>query len=129
MCFEDAHWIDSKTWDIIQDVVATLSNRCVIIVATRPPELSSIDRQGGLDSNLVADGEEKHSGRQLVTDRVKFANILRGLKGKHNEFSVTVITLENVDAAAGRAAHPGRPRRQMDRPVLESARKCWNPKT
>ena len=34
--------------------------------------------------------------------RLKFANILRSLKGEHNEFSVTVISLEAVDTAGHR---------------------------
>ena len=80
-CFEDAHWIDSQSWVLMQMVLPQLKTRSIVMIVTRPPEMSSILRGGGQAPGLGKEGEEVLEESYLEEDdRVKFTRILKDSK-------------------------------------------------
>ena len=45
--FEDAHWIDSQSWIMLQMVLPQLSTRSIVMIVTRPPNMESQLKGGG----------------------------------------------------------------------------------
>ena len=77
--FEDAHWIDSQTWVLMQMLLAQLSVGSLVLIVTRPPTMTSQLRAGGAEG---LSGIEEDDLDDLVEedDRIKFSRILKSLK-------------------------------------------------
>ena len=45
--FEDAHWIDSQTWVLMQMLLGKMSLGAMVLIVTRPPTMESQLRGGG----------------------------------------------------------------------------------
>ena len=78
--FEDAHWIDSQSWVLMQMVLPKLKTKSIVLIVTRPPEMASILRGGGTEGLGKEEEELLYSGILEEDDRVKFTRILGGLK-------------------------------------------------
>ena len=45
--FEDAHWIDSQSWIMLQMVLPQLAGTSMVMIVTRPPNIQSQMKGGG----------------------------------------------------------------------------------
>ena len=87
--FEDAHWIDSQTWLLMQMLLQKLSLKSLVLIVTRPPTMDSQLRGGG-NEGLGGVEEENFADYVQDDDRVKFSRILASLK---EEDKVTLLAL------------------------------------
>lgn len=78
--FEDAHWIDSQSWIMLQMVLPQLSTRSIVMIVTRPPNMISQQKDGGADELLKANEEKLEDEWLEDDDRIKFSRILASLK-------------------------------------------------
>ena len=102
-CFEDAHWIDSQSWVLMQMVLPQLKTRSIVMIVTRPPEMSSILRGGGQAPGLGKEGEEVLEDTYLEEDdRVKFTRILQGLKERGGGKEIELLALDPISKDATR---------------------------
>eukprot|EP00942_MAST-04A_sp_MAST-4A-sp1_P003825 g3825.t1 len=92
--FEDAHWIDSQSWIMLQMVLPQLAENSIVMIVTRPPNMISQEKAGGTDKAL-ADEEEKLEDDWLEDDdRIKFSRILAALK---ENSAITLMGLGIMD--------------------------------
>eukprot|EP00942_MAST-04A_sp_MAST-4A-sp1_P006235 g6235.t1 len=100
--FEDAHWIDSQSWIMLQMVLPQLSGTSMVMIVTRPPNLESQLKGGG---QAGTEGFTQTSEGQVEEefleddDRVKFSRILAALK---ETSSITYLELGTMDIEAMR---------------------------
>ncbi len=91
--FEDAHWIDSQSWIMLQMVLPQLSGNSMVMIVTRPPNMASQMKGGGQigTEGFNDTSEEKIEDEWLEDeDRVKFSRILAALK---ENSSITYLEL------------------------------------
>ena len=84
--FEDAHWIDSQSWIMLQMVLPQLATGSMVMIVTRPPDMASQMKGGGHagTEGFVASEEKGDNDWLEDNDRVKFSRILAGLKAQSN---------------------------------------------
>ena len=84
--FEDAHWIDSQSWVMLQMVLPQLATGSIVMIVTRPPDMASQMKGGGHigTEGFVASEETTENEWLEDNDRVKFSRILAGLKSQSN---------------------------------------------
>ena len=77
--FEDAHWIDSQSWVMLQMVLPKLASQSMVMIVTRPPNMASQERGGGTEG---FDASEEKMAEEFLEDddRIKFTRILSALK-------------------------------------------------
>ena len=89
--FEDAHWIDSQSWIMLQMVLPQLANTSMVIIVTRPPNMESQLKGGGQAGTEgfmeTSEGALEHEYLE-DDDRVKFSRILAALKKKIARFHI-----------------------------------------
>ncbi len=99
--FEDAHWIDSQSWIMLQMVLPQLSGTSMVMIVTRPPTMASQLKGGGQMGTegftTTSEGEENEFVED--DDRIKFSRILAALK--HNS-SITYLELGTMGLEAMR---------------------------
>ena len=98
--FEDAHWIDSQSWIMLQMVLPQLSGNSMVMIVTRPPNMESQMKGGGQTGTegFNDTNEEKLEDEWLEDDdRVKFSRILAALKENN---SITYLELGVMGHAA-----------------------------
>jgi len=81
--FEDAHWIDSQSWIMLQMVLPQLAGTSMVMIVTRPPNVESQMKGGGQagTEGFNNESEGKIEDEWLEDDdRVKFSRILAALK-------------------------------------------------
>eukprot|EP00942_MAST-04A_sp_MAST-4A-sp1_P014921 g14921.t1 len=91
--FEDAHWIDSQSWIMLQMVLPQLSGNSMVMIVTRPPNMESQLKGGGQagTEGFTEESEAKIEDEWLEDDdRVKFSRILAALKANS---SITYLEL------------------------------------
>ena len=94
--FEDAHWIDSQTWVLMQMLLQKMKLGSIVLIVTRPPTMESQLRGGGAEG--LTGVEEENSDELLgEDDRIKFSRILKALKDSNE---VTLLSLGSLSAAA-----------------------------
>ena len=95
--FEDAHWIDSQTWVLMQMLLGKMSLGAMVLIVTRPPTMESQLRGGGNEG--LGGVEEEHYADGMVheDDRIKFSRILKGLK---ESSSVSLLSLGPLNKEA-----------------------------
>ena len=77
--FEDAHWIDSQSWLMLQMVLPQLSSSSMVMIVTRPPNMAS-QMKGGGTMGLEKNEDSLEHDMVEEDDRIKFSRILAGLK-------------------------------------------------
>ncbi len=82
--FEDAHWIDSQSWIMLQMVLPQLTVGAMVMIVTRPPNMISQQKAGGVDQALQTEEEKLEDQWLEDDDRVKFSRILAALKDNSN---------------------------------------------
>ncbi len=78
--FEDAHWIDSQSWIMLQMVLPQLTVGAMVMIVTRPPNMISQQKAGGVDQALKSEEEVLEDQWLEDDDRIKFSRILAALK-------------------------------------------------
>ena len=92
--FEDAHWIDSQSWIMLQMVLPQLSIGSIVMIVTRPPNMISQQKAGGADEALKSEDEVLEDQWLEDDDRVKFSRILAALK---ENSSISLLELGTMD--------------------------------
>lgn len=95
--FEDAHWIDSQSWIMLQMVLPQLSGTSMVMIVTRPPNMESQLKGGGQagTDGFNDESEEKLDNEFLEDDdRVKFSRILAALK---ENSAITLMELGTME--------------------------------
>ena len=64
--FEDAHWIDSQSWVLMQMVLPKLQTKSIVMIVTRPPEMQSLLRGGGTKG--LGNEEEENVVEEFLED-------------------------------------------------------------
>ncbi len=101
--FEDAHWIDSQSWIMLQMVLPQLAGTSMVMIVTRPPTIASQLKGGG---QAGTEGFNEASENQLDEefieddDRVKFSRILAALK---ENSAITLLELGTMGVEAMRS--------------------------
>ena len=99
--FEDAHWIDSQSWIMLQMVLPQLSGTSMVMIVTRPPNMASQLKSGGYSGTETSDANEDKTDEEYLEDddRVKFSRILAALK---ENSAITLMELGTMDIDAMR---------------------------
>ena len=100
--FEDAHWIDSQSWIMLQMVLPQLSGTSMVMIVTRPPTMASQLKGGGqMGTEGFTETSEGDIENEFVEDddRVKFSRILAALK---ENSSITYLELGTMGIEAMR---------------------------
>ena len=99
--FEDAHWIDSQSWIMLQMVLPQLSGKSMVMIVTRPPTMASQLKGGGQMGTEGFTDTSEGAENEFVEDddRVKFSRILAALK---ENSSITYLELGTMGLEAMR---------------------------
>ncbi len=100
--FEDAHWIDSQSWIMLQMVLPQLAGTSMVMIVTRPPTVESQMKGGGqAGTEGFTDTSEATVDDEFVEDddRVKFSRILAALK---ENSAITLMELGTMGIEAMR---------------------------
>ena len=100
--FEDAHWIDSQSWIMLQMVLPQLSGTSMVMIVTRPPNMESQMKGGGQagTEGFTATSEDQIENEYIEDDdRIKFSRILAALK---ENSSITFMELGTMGMEAMR---------------------------
>ena len=93
--FEDAHWIDSQSWIMLQMVLPQLTVGAMVMIVTRPPNMISQKKAGGADQALLDENERIEDEWLEDDDRIKFSRILAALKENGNIALLELGTMDN----------------------------------